>query len=146
MKRNVCFALSSSTAQLLVAVLLVSSFLQINASTTIFNKSYREKRAFVQTDLKSESNHHSLVPQMPVLGDEVRKCSRGESDELDEPHARFAMQYRDEINHLRESFDGTIFSYRNHECLNSDIISASTSSMTTKPMPWGLKKSDLLFV
>jgi hypothetical protein len=82
--------------QLLLDVLLVSSFLQINASTMLFNKSYnQEKRAFMQTDLKSKNNHHSLAPYMPVLGDEVQECSRGESDELDELNAHFAVQYRD---------------------------------------------------
>jgi hypothetical protein len=61
-------------AQLLLAVLLVSSFLQINPSTTLFNKSYQEKRAFMAANnLKSESNHHSLVSQMPVLRDEVQQ-------------------------------------------------------------------------
>jgi hypothetical protein len=97
-------------AQLLLAVLLVSSFLQINTSTTLFNKSYQEKRAFMAANnLKSKSNHHSLVSQICLSSG--MKCSRGESDKLDESQARFAMQYQDEINHLRESFDGTIFSY-----------------------------------
>ena len=93
---------------------------------------------------------HNKSQQPPVAfirgRDYVQPCSNpavttGPSTAAENTEMRFAVQYQEEMNAIRESMNGKVVSYRG--IMDNEVISASR---TTIGNPRRIRESDLVFV